>query len=262
MAERTGTNWTAKIYASTPTDIYRINPSATLSLGSSIVSGTDIKGLTFGRTYGAAGNGGLYVLENDGVASSISFASTANVRGGGSIALQTYKDFGGDLADIAATACGRMLLATTSPQIMSDSADSRMDFETWLQDEFDNYAKAVKVLNWPDSLVPEGFNVTKLKPAGNNFTLNLDVDTSGWALYCMMSAYMVNNDAEIEDMIVKMLKRNAGDYPDGLGGLKTVDGILIDTYNSDGTPKGDPLPEQYGYCDLSGILPFHYEAFQ
>ncbi len=240
MTERTGTNWTAKLYVSTPSSIYRVNPAVSLSLGSAIASGSNIKGLAFGRAYGGLANGGLYVLENNGATATLRFASTASVRGGGSASLQTYKTFGADLAGIAATACGRMLLATTSPQIMSDTADTRMSFEAWLQDEFNNYALAVKSLAWPNGLVPEGFNTSKLVPAGDTFQTGIDVDTSGWVLYCLLADHLVNGDPEAEGMIAKILKRNAGAYPDGLGGVKTIDGILTDTYNTNGTPTGDP----------------------
>ncbi len=234
MAERTGTNWTAKLYVSTPSDLYRVDPSVALSLSSSIASSTNIKGLTFGRTYGGPNTAGLYILRSDGSSRLLELVPTAALRAGGSVTPVSYAELGSDLSDIAATACGRILLATASPQILSDASDARLDFMAWVQDEFDNYADAVKTLNWPDGLVPEGFNVQRLVPAGTALSKLIDVDTSGWAMYCMLAASLVNEDTEVEEMIVKMLKRNAGAYPDGLGGVKTVDGVLYDTYDSSG----------------------------
>ncbi len=260
MAERTGSAWTPKLYASTSTDIYRIDPDAALALGSSIASGSNIKAVTFGRTYGGSSNSGLYVLENSGSTSSVHVASTADIRGGGSITLQAYKGFGSDLADIAATACGRMLLAETSPGIMSDSSDTRMDFTTWMQDEFNQYRNAIKTLIADGTgTTPENFLIRKIVKAGDTENTTPIADNVGWALYLLMAADMADPDPENEQLIEKLLQRHVGEHSDGLGGKQTVDGTYSRVYNSDGTEAADPQAQVYVSMKM---LPAAYKAVE
>ena len=258
MAERTGSAWTPKLYASTATDLYRIDPSVTLNLGSSIASGNNIKAVTFGRTYGGALNGGLYVLENNGSTSTVRVASTTHIRNGGTISLDAYKGFGPDLSDIAATACGRMLLAETSPEIMSDSSDARMDFNTWMADEFGQYMMAIKTLVADDSAsAPEGFLIRKIVNATGTKNTQPIADNVGWALYLLMAGDMVTPDPANEQLIELLLQRHVGEHPDGLGGVQTVDGTYARVYNSDGTVAADPQAQVYVSMKM---LPAAYKA--
>jgi hypothetical protein len=260
MAERTGSVWTPKLYASTDTDIYRIDPSVALNLGSSIASGSDIKAITFGRTYGGASNGGLYVLENAGSTSTVHVASTVNIRGGGSITLEAYKGFGGELADIAATACGRMLLAETLPGIMSDSSDSRLDFNSWMVDEFNQYRNAIKSLIADGTgTTPEGFLIRKIVKAGDNENTTPIADNVGWALYLLMAADIADPNPENEQLIEQLLQRHVGEHPDGLGGKQTVDGTYSRVYNADGTEAADPQAQVYVSMKM---LPAAYKAVE
>jgi hypothetical protein len=260
MAERT-TVWTPKLYVSTPSNIYRLNlNAASMSLGSSIASATDIKGLTFGRTYGGPATSGLYVLQNDGLASTLSSASVADVRAGGSVTLTSYETMGADLSDIAATACGRILLAATAPQIMSDSTDTRMDFDTWMVDEFNQYRNAIKILI-ADGLgvTPENFLIRKIVKDGATKSTTPIADNVGWALYLLMASDLADPNPENEQLIEKLLQRHVGEHPDGLGGVQTVDGTYARVYNSNGTPAADPQAQVYVSMKM---LPAAYKAVE
>ena len=247
----------AKLYVSTPGRLYRADLKAPrLSLGAPISSIDGIKAITFGRTYGPPETNGLYVLRNNGSQSTLLFAPTSRMRAGGSLDLTPYATFGSDLADIAATACGRMLLATASPCVMSDKRDRHLSFDAWVQDEFDQYVKAIKACCWPDGLVPEGFLVRKIVRSGEDRPLGPVADLSGWAIYMLLADYLVNRDPEAEDLIRLILQRHAGLHPDGKGGVRTIDGHFFRNYDQ----SGDPVDENGSIYTTMKLLPAAYKA--
>ncbi len=252
-----------KLYLSTTNNLYRIDLTSTLSL-ENIASGSNIKAITFARTYGGDTTGGLYLLENDNAFASLSFVDNSSLRAGGSVTLNHYTDFDNDLSDIAATAEGRILLATDVPQMMSDSTDTRMDFDTWLADELAQYVNSIKslvgsgVIPGTNPLVPEGFLTRKIVAATENPNDTPIADNVGWALYLLMAADQVNPDADIETIMDLLIQRHAGLHSDTLGGVKTVDGHFMRNYVAEGFPN-ETNPQPQVYISMK-FLPAVYKA--
>ncbi|MBK1790463.1 Ig domain-containing protein [Persicirhabdus sediminis] len=242
------------LYVATAGSIYSADPAGALSL-SSVASASGIKDISYGRTYGGPATEGLMVLIDHGNYDELKIAQKADLHAGGGATLQHYS-YADEISDISATACGRMMVASNGVSLMADDSDTRLSFDDWVQDEFDQYVQAVKTTMWRDNLVPEGFNTRKIVQAGNNLDSSIDIDTAGWAMYTMLAAHLVNGDSDAEGYIEKMLQRNAGAHPDGLGGVKTVDGVLYDTYDSAGNVTATAATL---YSQMK-ILPAAYKA--
>ncbi|WOH38725.1 hypothetical protein RI844_05785 [Thalassotalea fonticola] len=239
------------LYLSTPNTLYRADLNQTLTL-ESVATAANISAISFARSYGGDATGGLYVLTNDANFNSLLNAQTTALRAGGSVTLNHYTDFTTDIVDIAATAEGRMLLAGITPKMMSDTSDIRMDFDVWLADELNQYVGAIKSLvgsstiTGTNSLVPEGFLTRKIVGVGETVNDTPIADNVGWALFLLMAADQVSPDADIESVIDLLIQRHAGLHPDGLGGVKTVDGHFMRNYVAAGTPDpSNPQPQVY-----------------
>ncbi|MCW8834489.1 MAG: hypothetical protein OQK03_14330, partial [Colwellia sp.] len=71
-------------------------------------------------------------------------------------------------------------------------------------------------------------------------------DNVGWALFLLMAADQVSPDADIETVMDLLIQRHAGLHPDGLGGVKTVDGHFMRNYVAEGIPNAaNPQPQVY-----------------
>ena len=85
-------------------------------------------------------------------------------------------------------------------------------------------------------------------------------DNVGWALYLLMIADQVKYDPEIEPLVELLIQRHAGLHPDGLGGVKSVDGHFVRNYSNDGS--GEPNydnPQMQVYISMK-FLPAVYKA--
>ncbi len=221
-----------KLYIASPTRLYRLEPTVSPSVLTEIASLTNISDIGYGRTYGGVSQGGLYVLQNNGDYRSLHFISTASLRTGGPVTSIAYHHTTDSVNDIAMTACGRILSAGMPPTMISDSTDMRMDFETWLQDEFDQYVLFAKTLCWPDG-EPEGWVINSNKAAGLNRSHPASPDAANWVVLMLLMADEVNNDSEAQGMVRAILKRYAGVYPDGIAPVVTPDGHFYHWYNPD-----------------------------
>ena len=155
-----------KIYLGTPQTLYRINvynqahadtngvirydPNSSL-VPEPIASGNDFQAITMGRSYGGQYTPGLFVLQRTDAASSrIYRIPLKDLRRSGAVSLGGYTKVHDDLMDIAATPCGRMLLATPSTQIVSDATDELMNFDDWVLWYFKQQMEAHKAMIRPD----------------------------------------------------------------------------------------------------------------
>ena len=119
-----------KLYAATVNTLYRMNPNGTGL--STIAHGSDFKAITMGRVYGQENDSGLYLLRNDGQQATVYVVALDDLRRGGNVVLKQYHEMDTSLADIAATADGRMMLAQPYIKMMYDISDSRLSYEEWL----------------------------------------------------------------------------------------------------------------------------------
>ncbi|WOH38708.1 hypothetical protein RI844_05700 [Thalassotalea fonticola] len=250
------------LYLTTKNSLYR-SAIDTVVLDTIAVE-SDIQALTFARTYGSSSTEGLYLLKNDGIKASVLMISTDDLRGEKDASLSLYSEFSADLADIAATADGKMLLANTKAAIIHDVTDTRLDFDAWLKDELSQYVSAIKSLTSTNTitggnnLVPEGFLTRKIVAADQSPSTSPIADNVGWAIYLLMAADKVSPDADIEPLIELLIKRHAGLHPDTLGGVKTVDGHFVRNYESNGNVSNDNAQPQV-YISMK-FIPAVYKA--
>lgn len=225
-----------ELVASTAGTLYRLTSSSLVRVQeiSSALSG--IKAVGFGRTYGAEGRGGLYILADNGTR--IYSVETAMLRGGNGVSPGFYHEADETLADIALTPCGRMLTATAtgSAAMLSDTRDTRMGFEDWVVDEFDQYERLARNTLWPaNSGWREGWiygsllSTTGQTPVFGNTAHN---GNAAWVSLMLMAVEEVKGDSDVEGILEKILLRHSGLHPDGVG-PKAVDFHVDGNYNPD-----------------------------
>ncbi|WP_345332354.1 hypothetical protein [Ferrimonas pelagia] len=133
------------LYLQTSTALYQ-RPFAD-GVVSQILHGRDLRDIAFARTYGAEGQGGLYLLQNDGAQAEILTIPTALLRSGEALNASAYLPYDPALSSLAATADGRLLLADGGAKILSDGNDQRLGFDDWLRDELQQYIALAHVVS-------------------------------------------------------------------------------------------------------------------
>lgn len=195
------------LYVASPNSLYRLNP--TNSVLTRIATVSNLVAISFGRTYGAAGRGGLILLQDDGAQRSLQLVSTADLQAGGPVTPSAYISTPDGLKDIAATACGRILTAEPVPEMIADQADTRMDFMKWVADEFRQNVLAAKSLCWQDSGNLTGMVNNTVKKAGGNRGVVGSPDAAFWVVNQLLMSDEVNGDAEAQGMVREIVKRYA-----------------------------------------------------
>ncbi|MGF1758210.1 hypothetical protein L4D76_09745 [Photobacterium sagamiensis] len=222
-----------KGYISTSQSLYRLNTTS-----SSIEHLIDIEGLkgsSFGRTYGAEDQGGLYLLSEDTPTDDrLLFIPTEQLRQHDSVTPQLYTKI--DItSDIAATADGRMLLAGDNSGVMNDNSDQRLSYDEWLRDEYEQYMTYFRTLLWPDGH-REGWVVGSDANPDKKRYKTVSTGGAAWTILALITdEVMFERSAEQE--IELILTRHAGLHPDGIVPEITVDGLFFTSYESD-TGKG------------------------
>jgi hypothetical protein len=195
------------LYVASPNNLYSLNP--TNSVLTQIAAISNVVDITYGRTYGANGQGGLLILQDNGNERILHLISNANLQAGGSVTPEPYYETGNIIPAIAATACGRLLTAGTTPGILSDSNDSRMDFMTWVADEFDQNVRFAKVLCWQDAGDLTGMVNNTVKKSGSNRGETASPDAAYWVVNQLIMSDEVNGDPEAQPLVREIIKRYA-----------------------------------------------------
>ena len=195
------------IYVASSNYLYRLNPTNMTLM--QIASLPGIKAISFGRTYGATGLGGLLVLQDTGTQRTLYLAATTDLQSGGSsVALNAYYSTTNVITDIAATACGRLLTAQATPQILSDTRDTRMSFNQWMSDEFDQYTLMAKNLCWQDGGLP-GMCANAETAAGKSRGSAEVSECAAITADQLMLADRIRGDPEARGLVRQILTRYA-----------------------------------------------------
>ncbi|MGL6312924.1 hypothetical protein [Vibrio sp. WXL103] len=243
------------LYLATTKGLYRM--AADGNSASRIYSSNQLQGVAFSRIYGQDSSAGLYIAEQQGSVTGVKHVSVDNLRRGGAITPQPYMLAEGNWHSFALTADGGLLYNDGQATIQREQKDTRLSFDEWMYDELAQYVAAIKGLTASGiGESPEGLLHSKLM-ADRAYT-NSMADNVGWAIYLLMIADQVTPDPEIEPLIELLIKRHAGLYGDGLGGVKSVDGHFVRNYRSDGTPN-ESNPQMQVYISMK-FLPAVYKA--
>lgn len=194
------------LYVASDDHLYRLNP--TNAALSQIATVSNMVSITFGRTYGAAGQGGLVILQDHGTERQLHLVSTADLQAGGPVSTTAYINTTDELKDIAATACGRILTAEPVPEMITDAGDTRLDFMEWVADEFDQNVRFAKVLCWQDGGLP-GMVQNTVTSFGKNRGVVASPDAAYWVVNQLLMSHHINGDLEAQGMVREILKRYA-----------------------------------------------------
>jgi hypothetical protein len=194
------------LYVASPNNLYRLDP--TNSVLTSIATVSNMVDITFGRTYGAASQGGLLILQDDGNQRIVHRISTSDLQAGGSVVPDPYYATSTTIPSIASTACGRLLAAGETPCMLSDTNDTRMSFMEWVADEFDQNVLMAKILCWQDGGLT-GMVQNSATRFGKNRGSVASPDAAFWVVNQLIMSDEVNGDPEAQGMVREIIKRHA-----------------------------------------------------
>jgi len=212
------------LYAVTGSTLYGIDLTADKMVPQKISTGRDFRALAFARTYGGPDNGGLYALEGT---NKIVFASAKTLRTSEPVEMKAYHEVESEVSDLAATACGRILLAGTPPKVLSDDSDTRLDFEAWLRDEFAQYVLMNRSVLWPDG-EPEGWVKIGAATAGHERAEPVGSVAAAVTVYMLLVSDSVMGNPDAHAQVRSILKRYAGMHSDGIVPHRNIDGQYVD----------------------------------
>ncbi|MBS0187672.1 MAG: hypothetical protein JSS51_06355 [Planctomycetes bacterium] len=192
---------------------------------SSLGSVGNLRDLAFSDHYGGAGNAGLYMVASTGAGSAIWFVPVAQARGTQAFSPSIYTGPGAAQTSLASTADGALLSARGSVvQRSTDSSDTRLSFEGWLQDEIAQVTAFGKGLVSPDGEPPGWVIDADVIPSWNRFH-PASPDAAAWTvLLCLMSDELSGSSANLPT-VRTVLNRYAGLAPDGIKPDRSTDGI-------------------------------------
>ncbi len=215
------------LYCANGASIYRTDTSLN-SLSATLVGAmTGIRGLAYSTHFGPIGQDGLYALRDDGASGSIiSYIPAAQGIGQSAFAPSTYTTSADLWHDIAATADGALLAgADEDAALITDSGDTRLDFDAWIEDEFAQVVDFGKGLISPDG-EPQGWVIdADVIPAWNRFH-PATPDGAAWVVFLLIMNDHLYADPQAQGLVRDILERYAGLMPDGIGASRSADGFF------------------------------------
>ena len=194
------------LYVASPNTLYRLNP--TNAVLTQIASIQGIESISFGRTYGSNGQGGLVILQDTGAKRYLHLVPTADLQANDLVTPSPYYETTAELPDLGMTACGRMLTAGNTPSMLSETDDSRMDFMEWVADEFEQNVLLAKTLCWQDGGLT-GMVQNSASRWGKNRGAVSTPDSAYWVVNQLLMSHDINGDLEAQAMVRDILKRYA-----------------------------------------------------
>jgi hypothetical protein len=216
------------LFVTSQTMLYRVD------LGEAFPVPVEVGPVTLGRAvafsdhYGSLADMGAYVVEGRGGGADARVLQVPLFQATGLLAYNPidYAQSSDDLADIAATACGRMLLAgAAGTQVMRDTDDTRLDYEAWLLDEFAQVVAFGNGLISPDG-EPPGWVIDADVDAGGVRFHPATPDAAAWVVLLNITRDHLAGNAASAPIVRDILERYAGQKPDGITPSMTADGIM------------------------------------
>ncbi len=231
------------LFAASDTTIYRADINdPTLALTTvGVVPG--INSIAYSSHYGSDGlsQDGLYVLSSlaPGL-TGVQFVQTLQATGVGAFAPVLYHLVMADALDAAATADGALLIARGDEAIrLSDSNDTRLGFEDWLVDEFEQVVEFSRGLISPDG-EPDGWVIDADVELGGSRFHPATPDGACWVVLALIMNDHLFGDPTAQERVRTILKRYAGQMPDGFKPGVSADGQIrhwCDPFSTTGAAK-------------------------
>lgn len=191
---------------------------------------------------------GVYVLDRDAVR----FVPRFQAIGLLPFAPSLYFEPLGGAVDLSGTACGGLLIADAQgAQMVRDDSSALLEYESWLQDEFDQVVTYARGLISPDG-EPAGWVIDADVVAGNARFHPPSPDGAAWVIMLQIARDQLAGDQASLPIVHEVLMRYAGLMPDGITPRLTSDGILhhwYDPFTGNSAPGWDPE-----YATLSTML--------
>ena len=228
------------LIAASKTRIYR-TPVAAIGLTELGSFALDIYGVTFASHYGNVGDEGLYIITAGG---GLSRVDVAGARGQSAWSPSLY--YTNNLFnDIAATSSGEILASVgENAVLLSDDSDTRLGFEDFYGDEFDQLVDFCKGLVSPDG-EPAGWVIDgQVRQFWNRFH-PASPDGAAWVILVMLASDAVRDDTEAQGIVREILVRYGGLAADGIRPERSADGLFRHWYepNTGGVKSGGWNPE-------------------
>lgn len=214
------------LFVVTDTRLYRVALGGTAPVEVGAV--TRGRGVAFSDHFGAAGHEGVYIAEGAGGGADARVLFVPYFQASGLIAYAPveYVASAADLGGVAATACGRLLLARSDGAAMlRESTDGRLGYEAWLGDEFGQVVAFGAGLVAPDG-EPAGWVIDADVAAGGTRFHPATPDAAAWVVLLHIARDQLGGTQASAGLVRQILRRYAGQMPDGIGPSVSADGMM------------------------------------
>lgn len=187
---------------------------------------SDVLALAHAPHYGGAGQAGLYALRV-GAGSIIQHIPDDQARGQAPFAPNaSYLVGASGWHDLASTAEGALLVGGDEDAAeITDDTDTRLPFEEFLLDEFNEVAAFARGLISPDG-EPAGWVIdADVIPAWSRFH-PATPDGACWVVLILLMDDHINGAPDAQQLVRTILTRYAGLAPDGIGPARSPDGFF------------------------------------
>jgi hypothetical protein len=229
--------------------LYRVDLTQPFAIAEPVGEVASGEGVMYSDHFGAPAQEGVYVLDENRVRFVPRFQATGLLAYSPIDYLQSD---GPTYHDLSSTPCGGMLIgADAAVLLVRDDADARLDYESWLQDEFDQVVQFASGLVAPDG-EPAGWVTDADVALGGTRFHPASPDGAGWVLMLHVAKDHLADDQASVGLVRDILMRYAGMMPDGIAPRVTQDGIMhhwYDPWTGNSAPGWDPE-----YATLSTML--------
>ncbi|MEZ6243298.1 MAG: GC-type dockerin domain-anchored protein [Phycisphaerales bacterium] len=212
-----------KLYAATNEGFYRADIAQVPPVFTRVGNLSGARGIAHTDHFGNDSTRGVYIATDD---RRVLHATDLQALGFQAWAPTEYLDAGQEVHDVAATACGRLLVATDEDALLiGDTLDPRLDFDEWLEDEFMQAVTFAKGLVSPDG-EPPGWVIDADVAAGGTRFHPATPDAAAWAVLLLLMSDHLYADPQAEPLVAQILERYAGLASDGIGPSVSADGQI------------------------------------
>lgn len=213
--------------------LYRVDLSQLFAVAEQVGPVTRGQSVTYSDHFGAPWQEGVYVIEGEGKSEDARIITIPKFQATGLLPYGPveYMSSTDEIIDLASTACGRLLVSNaTGAMMISDSDDVRLDYESWVVDEFNQVFSFAQGLISPDG-EPAGWVIDADVAVGGSRFHPPSPDGAAWVVMLHIAKDHLADTQESSEAVRTILKRYAGLMPDGISPQLTNDGIMRHWYD-------------------------------
>jgi len=215
------------------TDLYRVDLTQPFAIAELVGPVTRGVGVAYSDHFGQAWHEGAYVIEAAGSGEDARVLQVPRFQAIGLLPYTPleYLQSPVEMFDIASTPCGGLLIGgADGPQVLRETEDIRLDYESWVQDEFDQVVTFAQGLVAPDG-EPAGWVIDADVSAGGSRFHPPSPDGAAWVVMLHVAKDHIAGDQSSKPIVRDILRRYAGLMPDGIAPQLTSDGIMRHWYD-------------------------------